>query len=409
MGKARVAPTKVTTVPRLELSAAVVAARTSVMLRNELEIEGLQEHFWTDSKVVLGYINNDARRFHVFVANRIQRIKSTTDPEQWHFVRSEDNPADYASRGLSADQLVASNWFTGPDFLWERELPKGDVRVGEVYDDDPELRKALVLNTKVRKERSLLDRLTKFSDWKRAVKAIALLKRHAKQIKGIKDKVCGATSIEERKEAELFIIKLVQREAFSSEIRDIKQGKEIKPKDKVNKLHKLSPFVDEHGVLRVGGRLTRSVLHPHVKYPAIVPNKSHVSSLLIKHYHERMHHQGRGITANELRSNGVWVIGCSSAVASHIYKCTTCRKYRRNTQDPKMADLPEERMEMTPPFTYCGIDCFGPFYVKEVRKELKKYGLIVCALEPYILKCLMTSLQMLLSTHCVHSSRYADM
>ncbi|XP_067305911.1 uncharacterized protein [Pseudorasbora parva] len=373
MGKARVAPTKVTTVPRLELSAAVIAARISVMLRNELEIEGLQEHFWTDSKVVLGYINNDARRFHVFVANRIQRIKSTTDPAQWHFVRSEDNPADHASRGLSAEQLVASNWFTGPDFLWERELPRGDVMVGEVYDDDPELRKGLVLCTKVREKRTLLDRLTKFSDWKRAVKAIALLKRHAKQIKGTKDKVSGATSIEERQEAELFIIKLVQREAFSSEIRGIKQGKEVKPKDKLNKL---SPFVDEHGVLRVGGRLSRSVLHPHVKHPAIVPNKSHVSSLLIKHYHERVHHQGRGITANELRSNGVWVIGCSSAVSSHIYKCTTCRRYRRNTQDPKMADLPEERMEMTPPFTYCGIDCFGPFYVKEARKELKKYGLI---------------------------------
>ncbi|KAG1940147.1 hypothetical protein F2P79_016875 [Pimephales promelas] len=219
MGKARVAPTKVTTVPRLELSAAVVAARISVMLRNELEIEGLQEHFWTDSKVVLGYINNDARRFHVFVANRVQRIESTTDPKQWHFVRSEDNPADHASRGLSADQLLASNWFTGPDFLWEKELPRGDVMVGEVYDDDPELRKALVLNTKVRKERSLLERLTKFSDWKRAVKAIALLKRHAKQIKGIKDKVSGATSLEERREAELLIIKLVQREAFGSEIR----------------------------------------------------------------------------------------------------------------------------------------------------------------------------------------------
>lgn len=51
-----------------------------------------------------------------------------------------------------------------------------------------------------------------------------------------------------------------------------------------------------------------------------------------------------------------------------------CRKYRRNTQDPKMADLPEDGMESTPPFTYCGLDCFGPFYMKEARKELKKYG-----------------------------------
>ncbi|KAI3376815.1 hypothetical protein L3Q82_000073 [Scortum barcoo] len=81
MGKARVAPTKVTTVPRLELSAAVVAVRTSDLLRKELEIEGAQEIFWTDSRVVLGYVNNEARRFHVFVANRIQRIKGKYQSE----------------------------------------------------------------------------------------------------------------------------------------------------------------------------------------------------------------------------------------------------------------------------------------------------------------------------------------
>lgn len=375
MGKARVAPTKVTTVPRLELSAAVVAAKTSAMLRNELEINSLQEYFWTDSKVILGYINNDARRFHVFVANRIQRIKSTTDPKQWQFVHSEDNPADHASRGLMADQLGASNWFTGPDFLWRKELPVCDVSVGEVIDNDPELRKAQVLNTRAKEDRTLLDRLTKFSDWKRAVKAIARLKHRAKQIKRLKPKGSEATSVEERQVAEGFIIKLVQIEAFGSEIKGLKQNKDVELKDKSSKLHKLSPFIDEYGVLRVGGRLTKSGLHPHVKHPAILPKASHVSSLLIRHYHEKVHHQGRGITVNELRSNGIWIIGCSSAVASHIYKCTSCRKYRRKTQDPKMADLPEERMERTPPFTYWGMDCFGPFYVKEVRKELKKYGL----------------------------------
>lgn len=84
MGKARVA---------LELSAAVVAARTSDPLKRELELDGLQEYFWTDSKVVLGYINNDARRFHVFVANRIQQIRSSTEPSRWQYVASEVNPA----------------------------------------------------------------------------------------------------------------------------------------------------------------------------------------------------------------------------------------------------------------------------------------------------------------------------
>lgn len=63
MGKSRVSPTKVMTIPRLELSGAVVAVQASDMLQNELEIQDLKEYFWTDSTVVLGYINNDARRF----------------------------------------------------------------------------------------------------------------------------------------------------------------------------------------------------------------------------------------------------------------------------------------------------------------------------------------------------------
>ena len=81
IGKVRVAPTKVTPVPHLELSAALVAARTSVMLRHDLEIDGLQEHFWTESRFALGLINNNAKQF-VFVVNRIQRISTSTDPEQ---------------------------------------------------------------------------------------------------------------------------------------------------------------------------------------------------------------------------------------------------------------------------------------------------------------------------------------
>jgi hypothetical protein len=75
MGKARVAPTKLTTIPRLELSSAVTSVRNGDVVKRELEIENLQEFYWTDSKVVLGYLNNDAKRFHTFVANRITRLK----------------------------------------------------------------------------------------------------------------------------------------------------------------------------------------------------------------------------------------------------------------------------------------------------------------------------------------------
>ena len=83
LGKARVASLKMVTIPRLELTAAVVLVRVSEMLRQELQYEGVQEIFWTDSKVVLGYIKNDSKRFHVFVANRVQQIRDQTSPSQW--------------------------------------------------------------------------------------------------------------------------------------------------------------------------------------------------------------------------------------------------------------------------------------------------------------------------------------
>ncbi len=372
MGKARVAPTKLTTIPRMELSAAVVAVQISDLLRKELELDSLQEYFWTDSKVVLGYINNDAKRFHIFVANRIQRIKQSTDANQWRYVTSEENPADYASRGLTAEKLMSSNWFTGPEFLWKNELPR-DVKVGDIEVNDPELRKSQVHNTHTNEERSLLDRLNKFSDWTRAVKATARLKRCAKEAKGLNPRVNEASSIEERKEAEFTIIKMVQQSAFCDVMQSLKHQKEIKSN---SKLHQLNPFLDEHGILRVGGRLTHAALHPHVRHPAILPKDSQISTLLIKHYHEQVCHEGRGMTMNELRSNGIWILGCNKAVSSHIYKCTKCRKFRRPTEEQRMADLPQERMETTPPFTYCGMDCFGPFYIKEGRKELKRYGLL---------------------------------
>ena len=79
---------------------------------------------------------------------------------------------------------------------------------------------------------------------------------------------------------------------------------------------------------------------------------------------------------NEIRSNGYWIVGCSSVVSAHIFRCVQCRCMHSHTQEQKMADLPEDRVEPSAPFTYCGVDCFGPFHVKEGRREHKRYGLL---------------------------------
>ncbi len=141
MGKSRVVPLKPITIPRLELSAALLSVKTASLIEQELDYENLSHVYWTDSKVVLGYLSNEARRFHVFVANRVQQIKDHTKPSQWRYVPSKENPADVASRGATPKELQnESSWFKGPGFLWEGEMlvpPEEEINLSL---DDPEVK-----------------------------------------------------------------------------------------------------------------------------------------------------------------------------------------------------------------------------------------------------------------------------
>jgi hypothetical protein len=114
-------PLKQISTPRAELQAAVLAAKMATLIREETTIQA-EEYFWSDANVVLAYINNDVRRFHVFVANRIQKIRSQSEVENWRYIPSEQNPADHASRGLLVKDLLSSDWFQGPSFLYKEDI-----------------------------------------------------------------------------------------------------------------------------------------------------------------------------------------------------------------------------------------------------------------------------------------------
>lgn len=117
VGKCRVFSLKtVLSIPRLELVAAVLSVDHAIKLRKELPLQ-YEEYFWTDSTVVLGYIQNVSARFKVFVANRVQKIHDGSCPEQWFHVDSAENPADDGSRANSSKW-----WLQEPNFLKSPEL-----------------------------------------------------------------------------------------------------------------------------------------------------------------------------------------------------------------------------------------------------------------------------------------------
>ena len=136
-------PKKFVSIPRLELTAAVLSTKMSSLLKKELHMPDIKERFWTDSNVVLGYIANEAKRFKIFVANRIQQIKEYTEISQWSYVPTKGNPADDASRGLNAaNEDSDSRWFNGPSFLWKKDnLWPGSKEQIELAEDDPEIKR----------------------------------------------------------------------------------------------------------------------------------------------------------------------------------------------------------------------------------------------------------------------------
>lgn len=175
MGKARVAPLKAVTVPRLELTATVVSVRINSQLKKELEYEGMTETFWTDSQVVLGYIKNTSKCFNIFVGNRVQEIHNHSQPEQWRHVKTESN------------QLVHnSQWLSGPKFLWKENIDEAYPEPASLYKidpSDPEVKKVLATNaTECLQSHFESNRLNSFSSWQRAKRAMAFNSRSGLKI-----------------------------------------------------------------------------------------------------------------------------------------------------------------------------------------------------------------------------------
>ncbi|XP_023812156.1 uncharacterized protein LOC111947642 [Oryzias latipes] len=374
MGKAKLTPRPDQTIPRLELSAAVLAVELADLISVELDIELDYTTFYTDSKVVLGYIYNETRRFYVYVSNRVSRIHKSSHPNQWRYVASSQNPADHATRSLSAYQLPLCNWFTGPDFLLHHLSPPDDSYDLVEPSMDSEVRpQVTALKTTATSKQLGSNRFTKFSTWKSLTRAITRLIHTICNFKYSpnKDNHCRGWHycktglvVDEYDQAQNIIIQAVQQDVYEQEIKCIRKQEEL---PKTSPLKNLDPYLDEKELLRVGGRISNSSLSQAEKNPLIVPGHHHVATLLIMYFHEKTHHQGRLFTEGAVRSAGWWIVGGKRKVSSVIHHCITCKRLRGPLSTQKMANLPPDRLTTDPPFTNVGLDVFGPWLVSSRR------------------------------------------
>ena len=155
--------------PRLELCAAVLGVELVELITDELDLKPETIAYYSDSRVVLGYITNESKRFYVYVSNRVERTRKSSTPEQWHYVPTHLNPADLATRSVDAQNLKDSVWHRGPNFLHNEDAvvdSTSDTSTDPAVDD-PEVRPALkVLTTQVLPNKTLgTNCFSKFSQW----------------------------------------------------------------------------------------------------------------------------------------------------------------------------------------------------------------------------------------------------
>lgn len=377
MGKSRLAPRPAHTIPRLELCAAVLAVQVYELIRDEMDIDVDAVRFFTDSRIVLGYIHNSSRRFYVYVSNRVTRIRQSTHPDQWSYVPTDLNPADHATRFMPAEELQQSSWFSGPCFL-TREITEEILEPNAFTlvepEADAEIRpEVAVLATRALDAHLGSQRFERFSSWLNLCKATARLIHVAASFKensaSSKRNRWGSfqdtLTTSELSHAKRVIIRAVQHEVYENELKCLREGKAL---PKQSPLKKLNPVTDEDGLLRVGGRLSYAPdLSSEEKHPLIIPCTHHIATLLVRYYHEQVVHQGRHITEGALRAAGYWIIGGKRLVSSVIHKCVICRRLRGRLQEQKMADLPADRLTPEPPFTHVGLDVFGPWAIMTRR------------------------------------------
>ena len=372
--KTKVAKLKPPTIPKMELDGAVLLTK---LLQNVAPILGIPKeecHAWTDSAIVLAWLDGTSRNIGVYAENRVSYIMERTLPALWRHVPTETNPADCASRGMMPRELLKHTlWWKGPPWLSQEPI--------DVPHQPPRKIDTAPINFVVPASDLIASLNLISSSYYYTLATTAWMLRFCQRIKmGPPNPIDRPRHLtaEDILLAETFLLRESQRRSFPKE-RKALEAKARGVEDDLpasSRIISLTPFLDKNHLLRVGGRLANSSLSPSQQHPIIGDGKD---PLIIKMFHSKhlsLKHCGPSLLLCSISSK-FHIVGARRLSRTVCSQCTTCRKISPRPDHQMMADLPAPRVNPTVAFTHTGMDFCGPFSIKMgyVRKPtiLKAY------------------------------------
>ena len=383
----KVAPRSANSIPRLELNAAVEAAANSAFLRKEMKKKPDALNLYTDSMIVMGYLSNRDKRFSKYVERRVDLVLGRSQLSEWHYVHTSENPADIATRSHTPRELLSTTWLTGPKPLMESGYlpakldPRQAIVLPEQKDDH------VVLKTSVVKERSLTFQLcSKISRYSLALGTLKRLNNQAYRLDLCRQRR-GMSLAPRHPLSPEQTLTIAIKEAQSDSYDELRQLLRKGSVPATHYLASLSPYLDEQGVIRIGGRLKNANLAFQAKHPIMLHSAHPFTARLAYSLHQRSMHPGSYLTYAALRQAGYYIEKGKGFIKKLVGSCPTCKRLRGTPLDQLMADLPSERLIEAAPFENIGLDVFGHFTIGEGREtrrhtSYRKVWVLICVCLP---------------------------